>query len=510
MAFSVAFDGSRVIDASTTTNWTADGATPTAEPDFFYQGGGSISAKVKTTEAGFYYTSASTDMTTPKVWIAKLLANNKDSLDGNGLLLRIGSSTTAYYEYRLFSSTTYPITGGWQIVVIDPNVSQWRDATSGSPSLSAVIHWNIHADYSATAKSENTAMDAIDVVNLGKGLTGTGNTPGGTFDDFITSDEGTSNNRWGIVQTRGGIIYVNAVLTIGSSGVATSFSDSNRVLVFPSQRITNGGEGLDFDVQNASTSISLTSCLFNGRGSLSGSDDTRPDYTVIGTSGAASFISCTFDVFRQIDFTSAATVTNCIFTNGRLINHNSGATITGCTFSGSTAGDGVALVVSNNLANFVGNSFTFSDGHAIEITATGTYTFQGNSFSGYGSDGTNDAAIYNNSGGLVTINVTGGGDTPTFRNGTSASTTINSNVSITLTGLIAGSEVRVYKTADNSVVDGVESSGTSFAFSVAASTSVYIRIFHVSYLPADITGYSTSSDASIPIQQIFDRNYTNP
>lgn len=78
-------------------------------------------------------------------------------------------------------------------------------------------------------------------------------------------------------------------------------------------------------------------------------------------------------------------------------------------------------------------------GHAIEITATGTFTFSGNSFSGYGADGTTDAAIYNNSGGAVTINIAGGGGTPTVRNGSGASTTINNATTVQVTAKNANS-----------------------------------------------------------------------
>jgi hypothetical protein len=62
-------------------------------------------------------------------------------------------------------------------------------------------------------------------------------------------------------------------------------------------------------------------------------------------------------------------------------------------------------------------------GHAIKITATGTYDHVNITYTGYGSDGTTNACIFNDSGGAVTINVSGG-DTPTILNGTSASTTV--------------------------------------------------------------------------------------
>jgi hypothetical protein len=52
--------------------------------------------------------------------------------------------------------------------------------------------------------------------------------------------------------------------------------------------------------------------------------------------------------------------------------------------------------------------------------------------------------FFNNSGGQVTLNVTGG-TIPTFRNGVASTTTIVS-VSITVTGLKDGTEIRVYST----------------------------------------------------------------
>jgi hypothetical protein len=71
--------------------------------------------------------------------------------------------------------------------------------------------------------------------------------------------------------------------------------------------------------------------------------------------------------------------------------------------------------------------------------------------------------------------------------------------------------VRVYDTSSGLVVDGVESSGTTFAFSYTPTENVFIRIFHIQYLPADIENFDIpATAASIPVQQIFDRNFDNP
>ena len=125
-------------------------------------------------------------------------------------------------------------------------------------------------------------------------------------------------------------------------------------------------------------------------------------------------------------------------------------------------------------------------GHAIEITTPGTYTFSGNMFADYGADGTTDAAIYNNSGGLVTLNISGGGDTPTVRNGAGSSTTLVSGATITVTNLVTGSRVLVTRDDTSAVLfNDVETAG-SISFSTSyvggftvvarrASTSPYYR-----------------------------------
>lgn len=465
-AFAVAFDGTRVVDASSTTGWTADTATPTAEPDFFYQGTGSISCTVKTSEIGMYYTSASQDLTTPKVAVLKVLATNKDVLDGNGLVLRIGSATTAYYQYNsVFTATTYPIAGGWQIVCIDPNVSQWRSSTTGSPSLSAVVYWAIRADFSATSKSQNVAMDAIDHVTNGTGLTGTagdGASADGTFADFVTADEGTANNRWGIVKTLNGILYVSGVVTIGSSGAATEFTDSNQVLVFPHHRVTNGFCGIDFNIQNASTVISSKSCFFSGRGSLFTSDDTRPDYTTVGTSGTLDVSSSTFSVFRQIDWNSKVTAKTTVYVNGLKV-VGDGVDLRGSTFSGCTGAADASYLGWNVATDPDGklDSCSFTKGstatHAIELGTTSplNVTFRGITSTSYNaSNGQNDSffMVQRTAPDVVTINLVG--CTGNFSYKTAGATVVvQSTVTVKVTvknkagAAIQGVRVLVYDTA---------------------------------------------------------------
>lgn len=150
-----------------------------------------------------------------------------------------------------------------------------------------------------------------------------------------------------------------------------------------------------------------------------------------------------------------------------------------------------SYITANNIGNISGCSFTSSGmGHAIEITTAGTYSFAGNTFSGYGVDGTTNAAIYNNSGGAVTINVSGGGSTPTVRNGAGASTTVNNSVTLTISAnvTLVGAEVRIYD-LDNTPagslgteLSGTESNGTAtYAYSGSVGNAVWVQIMKPGY-----------------------------
>jgi hypothetical protein len=526
----VLFTGIRVNDAETATNWTAAGVTSAAiEPDFKYQGTNCISGQVKTSQAGFYYrnAAASYNFSSPQnVWIAKVTITNKDSLDGTGLILEMGTGArTNYWQYYVWSGVTaapytqpYPIKGGFTIVPIDPNIANYRNVVQGTgATLTTIDMFGVQADCAATSKAPNLGMDAIDFVPVGSGLIltgGDGASARGTFSNFISYDEGTLTNRYGVVSTQEGILYVTGALTIGSN-TATGFDDSNRVLVFPSGRFGIGFAGVKFGLQNASTTIAMTNCFFNSRGSgMSSTLDTRPDYTVSGLNGLANITGCTFDTFRRILANTQTTFTSCSFLNGLQIVQDN-ATFTSCNFSRSTAGADVAYVISNNPQRISYANFVYNSGHAIQITAPGSYVFTGNKFTGYTGSGTVGAAIYNTSGGEVTLTIAGGGDTPTYKNVPPSSIIINNDKSLTLTGMKDNTEVRIYAAGTQTELAGIENAidGTtdnrSFTFALPASTSTDMRIFNIYYLPVVYLSYThPTTDSTLQIQQVFDRVYS--
>ncbi len=80
---------------------------------------------------------------------------------------------------------------------------------------------------------------------------------------------------------------------------------------------------------------------------------------------------------------------------------------------------------------------------------------------------------------------------------------------LTLTGLQANSEVRIYQAGTTTEIDGVENSSTTFATTTGES-SVDIVVHALGYEYQRLNGVDTSQNLTLPISQRVDRNYSNP
>jgi hypothetical protein len=551
----------RLDDAEANTGWVNDGGggpPPPAEASFPYQGTNLVNRKVtSTTGQGIAYvptndSGSATDMRsvtgTRETVILKLIVTDYGGLQTtNGVRIKIGSGSGAYYMYivagsnaKIPSLDAYPAKGGIVIVPINPNIAGYRDSTTGTPNLQLVDYFSLFTAFSAsTAKSENVGLDAIDIIN-GLELTGgDGADADGVFEDFFDFDEGTVNNRYGCCTKIGDVYYVFGLLQIGTlaaSGGAT-FQDSGKTIVFPDGYYDQHWSGIQTssgNISGAAPDIDIINCTFISEGTTT-IVDTRakfvcgsPSATVNGT---VIIDGCTFVNMGRLGVEGVAGnrfINNVCIDCNELLHFN--GDIDNCSFINPTTATGVPFMDSDDPGLISNCTFESNGvGHAIEITQTGTYTFTGNKFVGYDttgagsnptpSSGGNDVAIYNNSGGAVTLNIGGGGDTPAVRNGASATTVVNNNITVTLTGMKDNTEVRVLLNSDNSQeLAGIESAtaGTtdnrSFAFSLAAGTVVDIVIFNINYrLPPNnrITGFTIpTSDGAIPISQVPDRGYS--
>ncbi len=142
------------------------------------------------------------------------------------------------------------------------------------------------------------------------------------------------------------------------------------------------------NARNAATPIALSDGSTGEAHYFQRTPDIRPDLEITGTSGSFDALRCTFDAWRNLTLTSAATFTSCIFRGCELIDitTNNGGSLQVCQFTGQTTEPGVALVQANTLVNIDNCTFVLSGdetGHAVEIDATGTFGFSGNTLTGY-------------------------------------------------------------------------------------------------------------------------------
>ena len=523
----VIFDGSRLNAVESTTNFTDHvgghfgGGT---ETDFVYQGVSSVSVKVGTTEAGLGWADPATNdfsTGTPNVWIAKGIATNSGVMNvvsATGGVLSIGSGGAAADEdhRHVIGGDTYPIKGGWVIIPVDPNGTP--SATPGTPPTLTIIDWfSWHSAFTATSKSENLALDAIDTIPNGKGLTiilGTGGDPDSTFADMTAYDEGegaTDGGRYGIISTQDGVLFVTGHLTIGQSASnATVFTDSGQVIVFPEAEFLDsvGFFGIDCDLSVSGTVINISDSVFSSQGTIGGSVDTRPDYISSGVVGVATWDGCTFDNFRIWSGINGVTIESCIFNTGDTISQL-GAQFERCTFNDGTHGDNDAYLDANNLALVNNCSFNFSDGYAIEYTgpATDTFTMVGHTFTGFGADDTTDSALFNpNTSGTLTINASDmvGLTVNTASGGT---TVVNNTITLSLSQIRQLTEIRVFTSGTKEELTSLGGTNNDVGVENIDTNLISVNLLDegTSYTASDVlslSGGTSSTTATITVDTV--------
>ena len=233
-----------------------------------------------------------------------------------------------------------------------------------------------------------------------------------------------------------------------------------------------------------------------------------------------TFDSVAFSSCPSLNFSGCA-VTNSTISRVPATNNSmtvSGTTtLTSCAINVSTVTAGNYWVSTATPNQFTNCTFTGGGGHAIRITTPGTYNLVGNIFNGFGTTGSTGAAIYNESGGAVTLNISGGGSSPTYRNGTSATTTVNANVNVTITVLnssqspVVGASVYVFKNSDSSVIINTITNGSGVATastsSGAGGISIRIRkstIGSTRYVPNESSGTVGGIDFSSTVILVTD------
>lgn len=457
------------------------------------------------------------------IWAVLLAGNAMDTFDNGGIRLGIGPSNGNAYLWKAggsdYGRNPY---GGWANTAIDPTYP--ADYTIGTPTTTYQDVCILPNLVNAISKGNLLALDTI---RYGRGelliTEGEIGNPA-TFSGMASAND-DQNARWGLFQYQAGIYLWKGLLSFGDSATLTPvyFVDQNKTIAIDDTPRTNSSfNRIEF---NDSTSYiswtGITIYAVNSNGLSVGDLEVLSDCSIL-------FDTCTFTDMGNFTFDSTATsqiIDTTTFRRCRTV-YQGLATFNGCVFEESDSTAGVALYVSDlgNITNC--DFFSAGTGHGIELDsnhAGGSYDLIGCSFTNYASiDGsTGDEALYNNSGGHVTIYIKDG-EIPSVRNGTGSTTTIIQAVDWYFRienqegNLVTTAEFRIYD-INGSQLYGVETSdGTeTYTFEGALSgTPARIVVLSLDYLyyTQTLNHPNTSNTAGTPIviTLFTDRVYENP
>ena len=538
-----------ITEADNTTGWTG---ADQAGTDFFCEAPNAIQSSLAIATDQVYYTDAtSRDVSGSLIYVYSF--NNAiqnpwtDVNPPNALHLGDGTNRVSFKmagsDRRVFNHADGPTE--WQCFVLDGSkiaemeAAGYTTTRAGSyasflANIGALVDFG--SDFDTLSKALGGGFNVgVDIIRFGKdGLRVTGGSSGdpGIFLEVVEEDRSTTTLKaHGIIREyTAGVYGLQGPLTFGTASAAGSwFEDSNISLTFEDRNINDdklyvritGSAAADttFILKNSAITTAGPNVTLDFSGSSNTSHIRKLELT------GNTFSSLGNPVYFGNNYSSSFhTASNCTFANCGIITAGNivfdGNTIqTGKNHSGSLLLDSSSAAYldkqTDNMSNlsFIASGTT---GHAIYITeAAATYSFSGFSFSGFGADGSAAASIYNNSGGSVLINLIGT-STPTVRNGGISTTTLSSPATLTLTGMVSGTEVTITSGSDSTVLyhlESVDVDGEAAYSYTAGGIIVDILIFEITKDPqvSSIFNYTLlTEDATIPIQQIDDNIYFNP
>lgn len=296
---------------------------------------------------------------------------------------------------------------------------------------------------------------------------------------------------------------------IGNGSTATYFRDEYKTINFPvSDSSTRPNAWIADNRFTAGTNLTtscdvlITGCVFDLQGQRHG------DYGS-NTPTQNKWDGCTFLNGGTGQLQNGIVYDGCNLSNCDKVTITDGEMIN-CSVSSPSNGTCCSITTASDIT---GTSFTTdtSTDYAIEIGAAGTYDLTNVTFGSTFTDYINVTATT----GTVTLNVSGGTSfTSAEVNTAGASIVVVSGASVTVSGLVAGTEVRAYLGTDPATateIDGVESSGTSFTFTQSsAGSDGYIVIHSFNEKPKRIDVTYASTNQTIPAGQEVDRVALNP
>ena len=440
-----------------------------------------------------------------------------------------GTTLNNYAQYFVGGNEAEFLSGGWRCYCASPTVTPQSGVVETTPQSFAA----------GGRGAETTTKDNmfVDVIRYGRGLQlvdGDGTNPGAM--KSFTDENDLIINQYGVVRAQGTGASVQGEVSIGhtdATSTSTFFDDSNYSIFVPNKNpLSSSSEFVTlstftgFRILGSGTTASFSNFSFSTADEHDkGYFSCQPSYPFTYSSGVVPKLitldGCIFQDWGQTQFGGITTATNSTWINCEAITLNGGILEQSTVETGIggtylfAAGD--ADHISN--VSFIGNGD--SGGHAIEVTQSGSYTFDGNTFENFGGNLTDGAAIHIKGDAVdATFNITGNEATaePTYKlTGVGATVAFIASVNVNVTGLPVtpepedATEIRVLiagqdlfstavgiGTTDPAAGIGTESNRTdTFSFSIKKDASFDLRIINLDYEPQFISSTTAANDPTV-------------
>lgn len=511
-AWAIANTTDVMLDAGVDGNFTAYGTGAPGlqdESDFFIEGDDCESKDAWASGLkGIMHDGTATDMalTTNDVAMVWQIYHIPNAITDNsgggetGMQVRAGIDDDANYWYFNVGDNLTLLFETWV-----PWVINWDDPGGvqvGTPT--GTIDW-IGGGVDISGGPSKGAPFAIDCIRWGRFEIDYTEGETADFNTFIKAEAviNSNANRWGCLESVGGTFRMQGFHSLGTSGTLVDFRDSDQILFIRDTPYAPAGFNR-IEVINASSNIEWTNILMTALG-------TQSPGTFIVTAGAVDLQSCQFTGMGAFTFLASSIVQGTVFTGCGLVTAPGTDMVGSSVLTSTVAADASALLWNVNTDTDTNlDDMTFVQGsnahHAIELgpNTPAVISLKDIIFTGFdASEGSDGAVIFNNSAKAIAITTSGTSPTlPSFKNGTSASTTVESAVDITINVVDAlGADiddvrVAVYLSSDNTeLMNELTVSGQAAAgFTGSTPAAVYIRLRKSSsgddprYVPIDASG----------------------
>jgi hypothetical protein len=472
--------------------------------------------------------------------------------DGGVCILVMCSGTNQRLYFNIAGEPEYR--GEWIYCVLDTNETtgtpdQTPFLTIGSPAMNgagAIIGIG-GGFFIRTSKGEDFLQNQyMDVAwrTDGSGDFGIQFSGGLTGDRLLVSDLVLADTPfYGVLQGTGVLFDVFAEVYFGGAALTTWVQDSGRTFVFADMPVAADLYKI-IGQTGTLTNVDLQGCTWLGNASapflfdwsaLAGSDAgnfNRNNFTdggLIKLGPRTSADDATFTRCAEVQ-PFGRTINNPVLQNCDLVTLQTALDLIdgGNTALHNTA-TGVAFIDTDDPAK-VKNHITDNTGgagHFMEADTIGTYAIVGiqgwNPGGGYGgvagsnlvaASGSLDAGFYNNSGGLITLNLSGGAETPSVRNGAGATTVVVLAVNYEITQLDAGAEVTIVDITTPATpvellneVAGIDGIVTYSFDGALTGTAIGVYIRNTTIENVEFDDVLPAADTSFPVPQPADTVY---